>query len=335
MNPDVNPDVNCESATAESAAPTATGRPNRPLGRTGIEVTDIGVGTGELGDMTAVYGYRVDDERADAMLAAVLDGPFTMIDTSNGYGHGRSEERIGRALRARGGLDERILLTTKVDPAPTGPFDGARVHESIAESRRRLGVDRLRLLYLHDPERIGFEAAVAPDGPWTAMVGLQQDGVVDHIGVAGGPIDLLRRFVETGQASVVLTHNRYTLLDRSAEPLLEDCSAAGVAVVNAAPFGGGMLARGPAETRYSYREAAPEVVAAARSIADVCADHGVPPAAAALQFSLREPRIISTLVGMSRPERVQQTIDLAEHPIPDELWARLSDLAPPPQVWLG
>src|SRR5690606_17301167 len=101
MNPDVNPDVNCESATAESAAPTATGRPNRPLGRTGIEVTDIGVGTGELGDMTAVYGYRVDDERADAMLAAVLDGPFTMIDTSNGYGHGRSEERIGRALRAR------------------------------------------------------------------------------------------------------------------------------------------------------------------------------------------------------------------------------------------
>ncbi len=113
----------------------------------------------------------------------------------------------------------------------------------------RLGVDHLALLHLHDPERISFAEAMAPGGPVEAMRELVAEGLVDHLGVAGGPIELLRRFVATGFFEVVLTHNRWTLLDQSAGPLLDDCDAAAVAVLNGAPFGGGMLAKGPLRSR--------------------------------------------------------------------------------------
>ncbi len=128
----------------------------------------------------------------------------------------------------------------------------------------------------------------------------------------------------------MITHNRYTLVDRSADPLLDLAAERGVAVLNAAPYGSGILAKGPdAYARYEYREAPPELVESVRGMQEACREFDVPLAAAALQFSLRDPRIASTIVGMSRPERVQQTLDLAMVPVPDELWERLDALAPP------
>ena len=161
------------------------------------------------------------------------------------------------------------------------------------------------------------------------------EGLVDHLGVAGGPVDLLRRYLDTGAFEVVITHNRWTLLDRSADPLLDYCASAGIAVVNGAPFGGGILARGPrAEPRYAYRPGAPLVLDRAAQIETACRRHQVPIAAAALQFSLREPRITSTIVGMSRPERIDQTVELATLPIPEALWKELAGLAAPEATWL-
>lgn len=308
---------------------------HRMLGNTGLSVTDLCFGTGELGDMQRVYGYTVPQERALQTMRRVFAGPVTFLDTSNGYGAGLSETRIGLVLRELGGLPDGFVLATKVDPDASGDFSGKRVRVSFEESISRLGVDRLQLLYLHDPERISFEEGMAPDGPVAAMRQLVAEGLVDHIGVAGGPIDLLRRYVDTGAFEAVITHNRFTLLDRSAEALLADCAAAGVAVVNGAPFGGGILARGPAaQPKYAYRDAAPAVLARARQIEQACAKHEVPLAAAALQFSLREPRIASTIVGISRPERVDQTLELAGMPVPAELWNELSPLAAPEQNWL-
>jgi D-threo-aldose 1-dehydrogenase len=162
------------------------------------------------------------------------------------------------------------------------------------------------------------------------------EGLVDHLGVAGGPVGLLRRYAATGLFDVVLTHNRWTLLDRSAEPLLAECAAAGIAVLNGAPFGGGILAKGPdAVPRYCYAPAPPPVLAAAHAIEDACARAGVPLAAAALQDSLREPRITSTVVGSSRPDRLDQTLALAATPVPDELWDELAGLTPAQEHWLG
>jgi D-threo-aldose 1-dehydrogenase len=138
-------------------------------------------------------------------------------------------------------------------------------------------------------------------------------------------------YVATGAFSVVITHNRYTLLDRSAEPLLAFASQRGVAVVNAAPYGSGMLAKGPdAYPRYMYGAADTALIESAQAMEAACKRYGVPLAAAALQFSLRDPRVVSTIVGMSRPERIQQTLNLAATPIPDELWPELDALAPKP-----
>ena len=135
---------------------------------------------------------------------------------------------------------------------------------------------------------------------------------------------MLIRYLETGEFTAVETHNRYTLLNRSADPLLDVATRLDVAVVNAAPYGSGMLAKGPdAYARYAYQDAPPALVERTRQLAAVCQEYGVPLAAAALQFSMRDPRVTTTVVGMTKPERVAQTIELANHPIPDELWPAL------------
>lgn len=304
----------------------------RPLGRTAAQVTALCVGTGELGNI-AVYD-PVGHAQAVATAHRNFAGPLNFVDTSNGYGS--SEMVLGEALREIGGVPEGLLLATKVDPKSGGAFDGARVRESVQESRERLGLDHLPLLHLHDPERISFDDAMTPGGPVEVMRQLVDEGVVGSLGVAGGPVDLMRRFVDTGIFDVVLTHNRWTLLDRSAEPLLADATAAGVAVLNAAPFGGGILAKGPdAVPQYCYRPASAAILAAARAIEAACARHGVPLAAAALQDSLRESRITSTVVGWSRPTRYDETLALAAYPIPDELWDELAELTPARENWLG
>jgi D-threo-aldose 1-dehydrogenase len=304
----------------------------RPLGGTGRLVTGLCVGTGEIGAM-AVYGAPVPEAQALATARRAFAGPLNFVDTSNGYG--LSEERLGTALAELGGVPEGLLLATKVDPEDGGAFDGRRVLASARESMGRLGLDHLPLLYIHDPERISFEQAMAPDGPVAALRELVAEGLVANLGVAGGPVGLLRRFVATGIFQVVLTHNRWTLVDRSAEPLLEDCAGADVAVVNGAPFGGGILAKGPAlSPKYAYRPASPTLLGAVTAIEAACARYAVPMAAAALQYSLREPRISSTIVGMSRPERYDEALALAAHPIPDDLWSEIDALMPGPEQWL-
>ena len=311
----------------------------RPLGRTGLVVTPLCIGTSALGSMPQLYGYAVDDARAQSTLRAAFAGPINFLDTSNGYAGGESERRIGAVLRALGGLPEDYVLATKVDPKMDDgrlDFSGARARRSVAESRQRLGLDRLQLVYLHDPERISFEEAMAPDGPVAAMRALKDEGVIAHLGVAGGPTDLLRRFVDTGDFEALISHNRYTLLDRSALALFAQCAEAGVAVVNGAPFGGGMLAKGPAaQPNYAYRDTPEEIRRRAAQMERACARHGVALSAAALQFSMRQPLISATIVGVTRPERIVETLEHAELVIPDALWDEIEELAPPPEFWLN
>jgi D-threo-aldose 1-dehydrogenase len=299
----------------------------RPLGKTGLSVTPVCVGTSPLGSFPSQYGYEVSTEQALATLRRVLEGPINFIDTSNNYFD--AERRIGLALKEAGGLPRGFVLQTKADPAhDSDDFSGARVRDSVHESLERLGLDRLQILHLHDPERLTFEEATGPGGPVEAMVQLRDEGVVENLGVAGGPIDLMRQYLELDLFQAVISHNRYTLVDQSALPLIEDADERGVAFINGAPYGGGMLVRGPdVEPNYCYQPASPETLDRVRAMHRACETHGVPLAAAALQFSLREPRIASTMVGMSHPERIDQTLELARWPIPDDLWDELVPLA--------
>ena len=287
--------------------------------------------------MARLYGYAVDEERAVATVLAAFDSPINFVDTSNGYGEdGTAERRIGAAIRRAGGLPAHVVLATKVDPDPrTGDFSGDRVRASLEESLERLGVDRIPLLHLHDPERISFEEGVAPGGPVEALVDLRERGLVEHLGVAGGPVGLLQRYLDTGEFEVVLSHNRYTLLDRSAEPLFRSAAERGFGVLNAAPYGGGMLSKGPGvQQTYAYGTRDDRIRQAALAMEAACRRYDVPLAAAALQFSMRSELITSTVVGMSSPERIAQTLELAAVTIPDDLWSELEQHTPARELWL-
>jgi D-threo-aldose 1-dehydrogenase len=287
--------------------------------------------------MPETFEYSVSKQRAFDTLHAVFESPLNFLDTAASYGNGESERRIGEVLREIGGLPEGCVLATKADRDPsTGDFSGEQMRRSVERSLRLLGLERLQLVHLHDPEYLNepgrepFEYMMAPRGPVEVLTGLKEEGVIEHVGVAGGPIDLMIQFVETDLFDAVITHNRYTLVNRTAEPLLDVAAQRGVAALNAAPYGSGILAKGPdAYTRYEYQEAPPEMVEQVRKIEGACREFDVPLAAAALQFSLRDPRVVSTIVGISRPERVGQTLELADHPIPDELWPILDSFAAP------
>jgi D-threo-aldose 1-dehydrogenase len=138
----------------------------------------------------------------------------------------------------------------------------------------------------------------------------------------------MRQYLATGVFDAVISHNRYTLVDQSAEPLLNDAAQREIAFVNAAPYGGGMLVKGPEVVpKYCYQPASASTLDRVREMQRICVSYDVPLAAAALQFSLRETRITSTIVGISEPERVEETFRLAEWPLPDELWEELKPLA--------
>lgn len=302
---------------------------HRVLGRTGLSVAPVSVGTCALGSHPDQYGYEVDTDTALATIRRVFEGPFNFMDTSNEYSQGESERRIGLAIHEIGGLPDGFVLATKVDPCKeTADFSGDRVRVSVEESLRRLNLDHLQLVYFHDPERITFEKGMAPGGPVEALLGLKEEGVIQHLGVAGAPIDLELKYLATDAFDVVLSHNRYSLVDQTAAPLLADASARGIGFVNAAPYGGGMLAKGPdTVSNYCYAPAQETVIQRVMAMQQLCGEYGVPLAAAALQFSTSDPRVSSTLVGMSHPTRIDQTARLLDWPIPKDLWIQLLTLA--------
>lgn len=312
----------------------------RPLGATGLTVSAVCAGGGPLGSMPGIFGYDTPAERAVATVRAVLDSDIRFIDTSNGYSEGESERRIGVALAAyrdeHGALPDDVVVATKVDPQGRD-YSGDRVRASVAESRERLGLDFLPLVHLHDPEFHSFEDLSAPGGAVDALVALRESGEVGAIGLAGGRVQEIARYLDLGVFDVLLVHNRWTLVDRSARDLVATASARGMGVLNAAVYGGGILAQSPPEAvagKYGYRDAPGPVLEAVGRMREVCSAYGTDLATAALQFSLRDPRVSSTIVGISRPERVAQTVDAARADLPEALWPELAALLPGEENWL-
>jgi D-threo-aldose 1-dehydrogenase len=308
----------------EASGPLA----RRPLGSSGLQVTPICIGTAPLGSMPETFAYSVPEERALATIRAFFASPFNFLDTAASYGNGESERRIGIVLHELGGLPPGFVLATKADrDLQTGVFTGAQMRRSVERSLRLLGLERLHLVHLHDPEHISFEEAMQPGGPVEVLQQCKEEGLIAHLGVAGGPIDMMTRFVETGLFEAAISHNRFTLLNREAEPLWEVCARRGVAALNAAPYGSGLLAKGAgAYPRYMYSQASPELLRRTRQMEQTCGRHDLSLAAAALQFSLRDKRITSTIVGITRPERLTETLKLAQQPIPEELWPELDSI---------
>jgi D-threo-aldose 1-dehydrogenase len=301
----------------------------RSIAQTGLEVAPICFGTSGVGDMPETYGYGVGEERALATVRAILDGRANFLDTSNNYGLGRSEERIGTVLRERGGLPEGFVLSTKLDrDSETGRFDGARARRSLEESLGRLGLDRVPLLHLHDPEHArDLGEITGKGGAMEELFRMKEEGLARAVGLAMGRLDIMAPLLRDWPFDALISHNRYTLLNRSAEAMFEDAHRRGIAILNAAPYASGVLAKGSAVMpRIAYQEASEAQLEPVRRIEAACARHGVPMGAVALQFSMRDLRITSTIVGVTKPERVAETLDWAGTDIPEELWQELEGL---------
>jgi D-threo-aldose 1-dehydrogenase len=296
------------------------------LGRTGLNVTRLCFGLAPIGDMPDTYGHSVSIERAHATVRAVFDSPFNFLDTSRNYGFGRSEERIGDVIRERGGIPAGFVISTKLDrDMDTLKFDASRARRSLEESLKALGVDKVQLLHLHDPEHAAsLEEITGPGGAIAELFRMKEEGLAEAVGLAAGRVDIMMPMLRDWEFDALITHNRFTLVNRNAQEMMDLAKERGTAVLNAAPYAGGVLAKGSAShKRYVYQDASPEMLGPVMRVEEICARHGIAPGAAALQFSIRDPRVASTVIGISKPERIAESVAWAKYPIPQAAWDEL------------
>ena len=299
------------------------------LGKTGLHVSPICFGTSGIGDMPETYGYSVSEERAYDTVRAIFDSSVNFLDSSRNYGTGRSEERIGHVIRERGGLPDGFIISTKLDrDFKTNSFDASRARRSLEESLTALGVDHIQLLHLHDPEHANSLTEItAKGGSIDELFKMKEQGLAKAVGLAAGNVDVMLPILKEYPFDALITHNRFTAVNHNAVALIDYAHANGIAVLNAAPYAGGVFAKGTANyQRYAYQVATDAMLNPVRQVEAICAKHGVATGPVALQYSMRDARVSATICGVSKPERVRETLEWASTAIPEAVWEELSRL---------
>ncbi len=306
-----------------------------PLGRTGLSVTRLGLGTAPLGGL-----YRaVSDDEGHAVVERAWALGMRLFDTAPLYGSGLAERRLGDVLRTR--PRSELTLATKVGRLlrpgappdaerqfegapplhPEFDFSAAAVGESLVASLERLRLDRVDILHLHDPDAHHDEALALA---YPALDRLRAAGTISAVGAGMNKAAMLARLAREADFDCFLLAGRYTLLDQAGlEELLPLCERRGVAVIAGGVLNSGILAGpGPGAT-FDYRPAPPALIERARAMEAVCERHGVPLTAAALQFPLGHPAVASVLVGCRSAAEVEENVRLFEMELPGELWRDL------------
>jgi len=297
---------------------------------TSLEVTELSFGTSSLGSMPDTYGYEVPEDRAQKTLNRFFQGPVNMLDTSRNYAMGESEKRIGRAIKENGGWPKDFLLSTKLDRnMDTLVLDKNRARESLEESLKTLNVDSVDILFLHDPEYAKELSDITKkDGAMDELFKIKEEGLAKAVGVAMGKIDIMFPLLKDWDFDVMINHNRFTLINREANKMYDYASSKNIAIFNAAPYAGGVLAKGPDNfKKVTYQDATEEKLAPVREYAKICKKHNVELGAAALQFSLKDKRITSTICGVTSVESIEKNLTWASSKIPDEFWNEISKLS--------
>jgi D-threo-aldose 1-dehydrogenase len=306
-----------------------------------VALPPVGLGGADLGNL---HEPMTDDD-AEAVLAAAWDGGVRYFDTAPHYGLGLSERRLGRFLAGRPRAE--YVVSTKAgrllrpspdtadrldtanlyavpaayervwDPSPAG------VRRSLEESLERLGLDRVEVLLLHDPDEYDLGPSLATGIP--ALVALREEGLVDAVGIGSKSTAALLAGARSGALDLLMVAGRHTLLER-AEELLSACRAHGVGILAAGVLNTGLLAlpRPAAGARYDYAPAPDDVLARARRLADVCAEYGVDLPTAALQFPRRSEAVRSVVLGAATADQVRENLARLRVPVPDALWERLA-----------
>jgi D-threo-aldose 1-dehydrogenase len=305
------------------------------LGRTGLQVTRLSFGTAPLGNLFEA----VSEDEAQAALEVAWNGGVRFFDTAPLYGHGLSEQRLGRFLRGK--PRDSYTLASKVgrllradvppepgqsfvDTPPVNPvfdFSHDATMRSLEESLRRLGLDRVDVLHIHDADDHYAEAL---SGSFPALAKLRSEGVIGAVGAGMNQWQMLTRFAREADFDCFLLAGRYTLLDQSAwAELMPLAAERGIAIIAAGVFNSGVLADPKATARFNYQPAPPELIEKARRIAAVCARHGVPLKTAAVQFPIAHPAVPTVLIGSRSAAQVTENLSGFEAPIPHQLWEEL------------
>ncbi len=300
----------------------------RKLGKTGLEVSALSFGASSLGGVF----HDIDEGRAVDTVAVALDGGMNLIDVSPYYGHYRAETVLGRALRQL--PRDRYILSTKVgrygqDGVNTWDYSGRRAQESVYESMDRLGVDHIDLIHVHDIE---FQASLpgglqkVVDETLPALVELKEKGVVSHVGITDLQIDNLRWVIDhsaEGTVETVLNFCHYCLCDDALADHLDYFEAHGIGLINASPLSMGLLSSRGAPDWHP----APKALAdACRRAAEYCAQKSYPIEKLAMQFSVSNPRVPSTLFSSANPDNVRRNLDYISEPIDWQLVKEVQDI---------
>jgi D-threo-aldose 1-dehydrogenase len=292
--------------------------------------------------------YRaVDDDQAVQSLQAAWDNQIRYFDTAPHYGLGASERRLGAFLQHQPRTE--FVISTKVGRrlVPNLDFAGgddleygfavpndlvrvfdpteAGIRQSLESSLERLGLDRVDIVYLHDPDVYDLDRGLAEGLP--ALESLRAEGLVDQIGIGTNSTEAAIRAVREGNLDLVMLAGRYTLLEQQAAiELLPLCFDRGVGLVDAAPFNSGLLATGEPSRggHYNYTDAPADIVAHAERLAAVCRDFDVELPAAALQFPLRHRAVCTVVAGAASSEHVRKNAERMQATIPEEFWAHLA-----------
>ncbi|GCE02422.1 oxidoreductase [Embleya hyalina] len=304
----------------------------RVVGGTDVLVSEVGLGAAPLGNL----GSPIDDETAGAIVDAAWRAGIRYFDTAPHYGVGLSESRLGDALRGR--PRGEFTVSTKVgrllvdDPdAPTSgegfvdtparrrvrDYSADGVRRSLDASLNRLGLDRIDIVLIHDPDEHWAEAVGAA---YPALAELRAQGVIGAIGVGMNQSAMPARFVAETDLDCVMLAGRYTLLDRSGADLLDLCARRGVSVLGAGVYNSGLLADPRPGATYDYAPADDRLLARALRLRDICEAYDVPLRAAALRFVAAHPAVATIVVGARDAAQITDTVTLAAEPIPDELW---------------
>jgi D-threo-aldose 1-dehydrogenase len=301
-----------------------------------IETTALGLGTAPLGGLFA----PLSDADAEATIAQAWTLGVRYFDTAPLYGFGLAERRLGRFLREQ--KRESFVISTKVGrllrassaaPAEDAQYKGTPaerpvfdfsydgVMRSVDESLGRLGLDRVDILLVHDPDA-HYDAAVS--GAFRALQRLRDDGTVQAIGAGMNQSEMLARFAEAVPVDCFLLAGRYTLLDQGAlRTLFPICRARDIGIILGGIYNSGILANPRPGAKFNYQDADPSLIARAEALEALCRKHGTELKAAAIQFSRAHPAVTVALQGARSAEEAADNIAMAELPVPPSFWREL------------
>ena len=340
--------INAEDSADFQAKP-AVRIPRRRIGRTGVHVSEIGLGAAPLGNLY----QSISDVDAQETLAAALSADVTYVDCAPYYGFGLCERRVGDGVRGQGDVvisskvgrvlvpapdvvddSERYGFRSSMPFTPTFDYSYDGVMRSWEASLQRLGLARIDILYIHDIGAATHGEAhqqrimqLTKQGGLRALDALRSEGQIDAFGLGVNEIEVCLTLLRESDLDVILLAGRYTLLEQGAlDELMPECARRDVSLVIGGPYNSGILAtgtRGAQTPRFNYEGAPDNVIQKVRQLEDVCERHEVRLPAAALQFALAHPQVASVIPGLCGRAQVEKTLELYRARIPEAFWNEL------------